>query len=241
MPVLSCIACSGGFALYLCIMLKNALLLALSCIAFLRVSAQDEAMLAWGKILDATTQKGIEAHIRYSSIPTGSISGRFTDSTFSFPIFGVVRYRITAEANGYNPRTVILDPKEMDNYKVVRNIVLTPSGGAIRLSHLIFSQGQARIQPQSFQELDEVAQMMEDNGKIIIQLEGHTDNMGNAKANLKLSQKRVEAVKRYLVSKGISKGRIKTKAFGGTQLLTHEVTPEARNANRRVEMRILDH
>ena len=220
-------------------MLKNALLLALICTAS-HVCAQDDAMIAWGKVLDATTHKGIEAHIRYSSIPTGSIYGRFTDSTFTFPIFGVVKYQITAEAQGYNPRTVILDPKEMDDYKkVIRNIVLTPAGDAIRLSHLIFAQGKARIEPESYQELDEVVQMMKDNMKIVIQLEGHTDNMGNPKANLKLSEDRVEAVKKYLAGKGISRSRVKTKAFGGTQLLTHETTPEARNANRRVEMRIL--
>lgn len=197
-------------------------------------------MMAWGKVLDATTHKGVEANIRYSSIPTGSIYGRFTDSTFTFPIFGVAKYQITAEAKGYNPRTVILDPKEIDDFrKVIRNIVLTPSGEAIRLSHLIFAQGQARIEPQSYQELDEVVHMMKDNMKIVIQLEGHTDNMGNPDANLRLSENRVESVKKYLVSKGISRSRVKTKAFGGTHLLTHETTPEARNANRRVEMRIL--
>jgi OmpA-OmpF porin, OOP family len=220
-------------------MLKNALLLALVCTAF-QVRAQDDAMMAWGKVLDATTHKGVEANIRYSSIPTGSIYGRFTDSTFTFPIFGVAKYQITAEAKGYNPRTVILDPKEIDDFrKVIRNIVLTPSGEAIRLSHLIFAQGQARIEPQSYQELDEVVHMMKDNMKIVIQLEGHTDNMGNPDANLRLSENRVESVKKYLVSKGISRSRVKTKAFGGTHLLTHETTPEARNANRRVEMRIL--
>ena len=220
-------------------MLRNAFLLTLFCTTF-QVCAQDEAMLAWGKVLDATTHKGIEANIHYSSIPTGSIYGRFIDSTFSFPIFGVVKYQITAEAKGYNPRTVILDPNEEDDLRrVIRNIVLTRAGETIPLSHLIFSQGKAHIEPESHQELDEIAEMMRDNLKISIQLEGHTDNLGNAKANMKLSQKRVEAVKKYLAAKGVSKSRVKTKAFGGTQLLTTNVSPKGRNANRRVEMRIL--
>lgn len=236
---LSDYACSHCNAQYLCAMLKIAFLSAFCCVA-LQVSAQDDEMLAWGKVLDAETHKGIEAHIRYSSMPTGSINGRFIDSTFSFPIFGVVKYQITAEAEGYNPRTVILDPNDVDDRKkVTRNIVLTPSGEAIQLSHLIFAQGKAIIEPQSHQELDEVVQMMNYNLKIVIQLEGHTDNLGNVKANMKLSQKRVDAVKKYLVSKGISKNRVKTKAFGGSQLLATEMTQEARNANRRVEMRIL--
>jgi len=220
-------------------MLKNALLLALCCTASL-ARAQDDAMLAWGKILDATTHKGVSADIRYSSIPTGSIYGRFVDSTFSFPIFGVVKYQVTAEAEGYNPRTVILDPKDIGELrKLIRNIVLTPAGEAIRLNHLIFAQGKAQIQPQSHQELDEVVEMMKDNDKIIIQLEGHTDNLGDADANLELSERRVEAVKKYIVSRGIQKSRVKTKAFGGSQPITNGVTPEARNMNRRVELRIL--
>lgn len=220
-------------------MLRNALLLALIGASFPALS-QDDAMLALGKVVDATTQKGIEANIRYSSMPTGSIYGKFVDSTFSFPIFGVVKYQITAEAKGYNPRTVILDPTDISGVrKVVRNIVLTPAGDAVRLTHLNFSQGEAIIEPQSYEELDEVVQMMNDNEKIIIQLEGHTDSQGNPKANLRLSEDRVEAVRKYLVKKGISKSRVKTKAFGGTRPLTHENTPEARDANRRVEMRIL--
>lgn len=220
-------------------MLKIVFILAFSGLA-LQVNGQDDEILAWGKVLDARTHKGIEANIRYSSMPTGSINGRFVDSTFSFPIFGVARYQITAEAKGYNPRTIILDPSESVYAKeVTRNIVLTPTGEAIRLSHLIFAQGKAVIEPQSYQELDGVVQMMKDNSKIEIQLEGHTDNLGDAKANMTLSQKRVDAVKKYLAAKGVSKKRVKTKAFGGTQLLTAEITAEARNANRRVEMRIL--
>jgi OOP family OmpA-OmpF porin len=220
-------------------MLKNALLLALFC-AGLQAFAQNEGVLAWGKVLDARTYKGIAANIRYSSMPTGSIFGRFVDSTYSFPVFGSARYQITAEAKGYNARTVILDPrKSTDLQKITQNIVLMPEGDAIRLSNLIFAQGKAYIEPQSHQELDGVVQMMKENSKMVIQLEGHTDNLGNPEANMKLSQNRVDAVKKYLVNKGIAKNRVKTKAFGGTQLLTQESTPEARMANRRVEMRIL--
>ena len=207
--------------------------------AFTISYAQDE-ILAQGKITDSRTSKGIKANVRYSSIPTGSIFGRFSDSTFSFPIFGTAKYQITAEAKGYNPRTVIVDPKDIGaNNKVMRDIILTPSGETMRLNNLIFPQGKAVIDPKSFEELDEVAQMMKENSKMVIQLEGHTDNQGSSKANLKLSEDRVEAVKKYLASKGIAKDRIKTKALGGSQPLSNEMTQQARAMNRRVEMRVL--
>lgn len=201
---------------------------------------QGDEILAVGKVSDARTGKGIMASIRYSSIPTGGISGRFNDSTFAFAIFGTAKYQITAEAKGYNPRTVIVDPKDINaNNKVLRDISLTTSGQTMRLSHLIFAQGKSTIDPKSYAELDEVSQMMIENTKIVIQLEGHTDNQGSSKANLALSEDRVESVKRYLTSKGIDKNRIKTKAFGGSQPLSNELTQEARAMNRRVEMRIL--
>ncbi len=204
------------------------------------VCAQDSEISAEGKITDSHTHKGIMASIRYSSIPTGSITGRFADSTFSFAIFGSSKYQITAEAKGYNPRTVIVDPKNIDvDRKVVRNVQLTPSGHTIRLDHLIFQRGKSAIDPASFHELDEVVQMMKENMRVEIQLEGHTDNQGGSQSNLKLSQDRVDAVKKYIVSKGVGKDRVKTKAFGGSQPLSNEMTQEARALNRRVEMRIL--
>jgi outer membrane protein OmpA-like peptidoglycan-associated protein len=201
---------------------------------------QDYEILAEGKVSDARTGKGIKANIRYSSIPTGSIFGRFNDSTFSFTIFGTAKYQITAEAKGYSPRTVIVDPKDINaDKKVLRDIQLTVHGQTMRLSRLIFAQGKSTINPKSFDELDEVSQMMLENKKIVIQLEGHTDNQGSPKANIRLSEDRVEAVKRYLVSKGIAKDRVKTKAFGGSHPIANELTQEARAINRRVEMRIL--
>lgn len=220
-------------------MLRVAICLFLSGLTSL-VSAQVTEIIAEGKVTDASTGKGIEAEIRYSSIPTGSLFGSFHDSTFSFSIFGSAKYQITASAEGYSPRTIILNPEEVtDDHKLLRDITLTPEGETLILRDLIFEKGKAYINHKSYPELDELAQMMKENNKITIQLEGHTDNVGNPKANLKLSEERVEAVKRYLVVQGVSKNRIKTKAFGGTQPLRNEMTPEDRIMNRRVEVRIL--
>jgi len=205
-----------------------------------QVAPVNNTIMAMGKVTDAHTHKGIKCSIRYSSVPTGSIFGRFNDSTFSFPIFGTAKYQITATASGYNPRTVLVDPKDINaNKKVIRDIELIPNGETIRLSHLIFAQGKAVIDPKSYSELDEVVQMMKENTRMEIQLEGHTDNQGSSKLNMELSQNRVDAVKKYMVSKGIAKDRIKTKAFGGSKPLSNEMTQEARALNRRVEMRIL--
>jgi OmpA-OmpF porin, OOP family len=209
------------------------------CLFVVGSQALSQDMVVEGKVVDALNNKGIKALLRYKSYPTGGISGRFNDSTFSFLIFGSSKYQVTAEAEGFIPHTVIVDPKESINNKITRNIQLTSKGRAIRLEHLIFEMGRAVINPKSYLGLDEVVAMMKENTKVVIQLEGHTDNVGNAEKNLKLSQDRVEAVKKYLASKGVAKDRVKTKAFGGTQPLSTDKTEEARALNRRVEMRVL--
>src|SRR5690606_5037780 len=132
------------------------LLLVVACaLAGQRAQAQEDEIIAEGRVVDARSGKAIPARIRYSSIPTGGISGRFYDSTFSFAIFGSAKYQITAESDGYNPRTVIVNPSEVLNNTLRRDIVLTPKGETIILNNLIFARGKATIDPKSFRELDE--------------------------------------------------------------------------------------
>lgn len=192
-----------------------------------------------GKVIDVGTGKAVKANIHYKSLPTGGITGSFRDSVFRFSIFGSSKYEVSAEVEGYITAVAIVDPKKGVAGKIERNLTLTPKGQTIRLSHLIFEQGKSVIDPASFDELDEVAQMLIDHPKLVIQLEGHTDNQGSMSKNMELSQDRVDEVKEYLVDKGVSKSRVKTKAFGGTKPLSNEKTVEARNLNRRVEIRIL--
>ena len=110
----------------------------------------------------------------------------------------------------------------------------------MRLDALVFHQRSAVISPESYAELNTVADMLHQNPNMVIQLEGHTDTRGDKNLNLKLSEDRVESVRNYLVRRGVSKSRIKMKAFGGTQPLSTENTEEAHKLNRRVEVRIID-
>ncbi len=203
------------------------------------ISGYSQEIIVRGKVIDALSGKGIKSKISYKSYPTGGISGTLNDSTYSFGIFGSSKYSITAKAVGFIPRTILVEPKEAVDLIINRDLLIVPTGQTIRLSRLIFTQGKAVINPQSYAELDEIVAMMKVNTKIEIQLEGHTDSQGSEKANSELSQDRVDAVKKYLTSNGIAKDRVKTKAFGGTQPISKDKTEEARSLNRRVEMRIL--
>jgi len=211
----------------------------------------DTLVYAEGKILNAITKEPIKARITYQSLPYGNKVGVLNNNTYSFPMFDKVKYSIIVEAPGFDVAKYMLDPAEANpEQKVIKDIELTKGtsvngqrlavGNVIRLDNLIFQVGRSKISEESFSELDIVVKMMKDNTAMIIQLEGHTDYQGDEKENKKLSKERVDAVKQYLVSKDISKNRIKTIAFGGTMPLSRENTPEAHRLNRRVELRILE-
>jgi OOP family OmpA-OmpF porin len=213
----------------------------------------DSLIYAEGKIINATTKEPVTARITYQSLPYGSKIGFLTGSSFSFPLYDNEKYSITVEANGFAPSKYMLDPANANSVRrVVQDILLglpataavvaetmQTAGKVMRLDNLIFHVSTATISDQSYPELDQVAKMLHDNPRMVIQLEGHTDSKGDPKLNMKLSEKRVIAVKNYLISKGATKNKIKTKAFGGTMPLSLDNSEDAHKLNRRVEVRIL--
>ena len=231
-------------------MLKKYMLIVLCVMLAGAASAQEADSTVWaeGRVINAETKEPVVARIMYQSLPYGNRLGSANGSNFSFPFLDGEKYSILVQADGFEPVKLLLDPAEANgNGKVMKDIEMKkgsappahPVGHVMRLDNLIFQQSKARIEPASYEELDVLVEMLKNNNKMVIQLEGHTDYMGPAKQNLDLSEKRVVAVKDYLVNKGVAKSRIKTKAFGGTKPLSREDTPEAHAANRRVEVRIL--
>jgi OOP family OmpA-OmpF porin len=217
--------------------------------------ANDTLIHAVGKIFNHQTKEPVTARISYQSLPYGNKVGMLSGNSFSFPMYDKEKYEIVVEAPGYAPAKYMLDPALANSErKVVQDVELgqpvsttAPTAGTthavgkvMRLDALIFQQRSSIISPESYPELNSVAQMLHSNPKMVIQLEGHTDTRGDAKLNLKLSQQRVDAVRDYLLSKGVAKSKVKTKAFGGTMPLSKENTEEAHKLNRRVEARILE-
>ena len=96
------------------------------------------------------------------------------------------------------------------------------------------------IKTESLTSLDELAGLLAKKTEWRLKISGHTDNIGNPKTNLLLSKKRAEAVKNYLVSKGIAADRFKVEWFGGTKPVTNNKTEEGKKKNRRVEMMIIE-
>lgn len=103
-----------------------------------------------------------------------------------------------------------------------------------------FATGSSRLLPAAHGQLDEVVQQSKDHPEISFEVSGYTDSVGSAQSNVRLSQARADAVKAYLVGKGVAASRIDTRGFGEENPVASNDTAEGRARNRRVEIRYTD-
>jgi len=107
--------------------------------------------------------------------------------------------------------------------------------------NVYFDTGRATIQSRSFALLDEIARILRDRPDITrVRVEGHTDSVGSADLNRRLSQRRADAVREALIERGVEPGRLESLGFGQTAPVADNRTEEGRARNRRVELNILE-
>ena len=111
-----------------------------------------------------------------------------------------------------------------------RGMVITLSGG------VLFATGKYDLLPIARDKLDEVAKALIDQGYKSMLVEGHTDSKGKASDNDTLSLKRAEAVRTYLVSRGIPSDKIRASGLGSSRSVADNGSPDGRANNRRVEI-----
>ncbi len=102
-----------------------------------------------------------------------------------------------------------------------------------------FATNQSAIQPQFRSTLDQVAQTLTSYEKTYIDVYGHTDSTGNDSINLPLSRDRARSVADYLSSRGVQSARVATQGFGASQPVADNTTEAGKQANRRVEIKIV--
>lgn len=99
-----------------------------------------------------------------------------------------------------------------------------------------FDFDKSAIRQEDLDDIDKDVASLESWGNVNIEVAGHTDSRGSDEYNTKLSQRRVEAVRNYLVSKGIAADRLSAKGYGESQPVADNATDEGRFKNRRVEL-----
>ncbi|TXD37105.1 OmpA family protein [Lujinxingia vulgaris] len=110
----------------------------------------------------------------------------------------------------------------------------------IEISEIVyFATGSAQIEERSYELLNQVAQVLENNPQVeMVRIEGHTDNVGRASSNLRLSQDRATSVREYLIGRGIDAERLRAEGIGQERPIADNSTDTGRARNRRVEFHI---
>jgi outer membrane protein OmpA-like peptidoglycan-associated protein len=200
-----------------------------------------------GKIYNSKTKEVIlDATIEYKIYPDESEEGvAHTDhETGQYKIilpFGH-SYSIDVFAPGFVPDYDTISISTKNEYvEITRDYYLTPIevGQSIKLNHIYFETSKFDLLAESYYELDKVVKLLHENPTMKIEIDGHTDNVGNAEKNQVLSSNRATAVMNYIISKGVSADRISAKGYGITKPMVGNDTPENRKLNRRVEFTIL--
>jgi len=124
--------------------------------------------------------------------------------------------------------------KTISVYKDARGTILS-------MSDILFEFGKADLKQELKENLAEIAGILKNlltTSTVVI--EGHTDNVGKADANKKLSDQRANEVLKYLVGRGVAKNRLQARGYGATKPVADNATDEGKAKNRRVELVIKD-
>lgn len=131
--------------------------------------------------------------------------------------------------------------KATDRFSVDILVVVTERGLKMRISNIEFAFGSAAVSAKGAKILDRVAVILEKYRRYDVVVEGHTDNIGGADYNQKLSEKRAISVREYLVKKGVEPSRLRYEGLGESMPFYPNTNEENRRRNRRVEFLLIKH
>jgi type IX secretion system PorP/SprF family membrane protein len=137
---------------------------------------------------------------------------------------------------------IVNKPEEPETYQLSESFKSLQIGKSLILKEIYFKIGSSEMEQDSEEALKSLAQFLTDNPTAKVEISGHTDNIGNPKNNLILSQKRAEAVVFYLVKRRkIDKSRLVAKGYGDTRpVASNDDEEDGRELNRRIEVKLIE-
>jgi len=198
-----------------------------------------------GRITDGETSTGVKAALSFyhpgEEEPFTIIISDSTEGKFTAVIEDQGPFMIEVEANGYFFTNEIYQFPAGQTF-TSKNFSLKKMETGVKfvMKSILFNSGKATLKAESYAEMDKLADLLLKNDKIRVEVSGHTDNVGSASINKKVSRTRALTVKNYLVSRGVEQDRIEYEGYGFEQPIAPNDTPEGREQNRRVEIKILD-
>ena len=189
------------------------------------------------KITDEDTKKNINGKVIYK---TGENlqETNFKNGEIRIELLNNKVYEMIITADGFYPIIEEIQTSQLKNTPFTAKLTPLKAGKTIVLNHIFFDFAKTILKNASFVELDLLVQIMIQTPAIKIKIIGHTDNVGTDANNIILSKGRADAVRKYLISKGINEKRLETQGAGKSMPVAPNTTEEGRTKNRRVAFTI---
>ena len=198
-----------------------------------------------GYVRDAITKQPLSANVELSPIngePTTLTYAKPGTGMFLVPLKINMKYALTIDKDGYLFYTEFYNMPAIQRDQPIElfiDLEKIELGNSVVLKNIFFDTDKSDIKDESKQELEKLIDFLSENNSIRIEISGHTDNVGDSKHNMVLSENRAKSVCDFLTNNGIEKSRLTYKGFGDTQPIKQNNTDENRAKNRRTEFKII--
>lgn len=210
-------------------------------------SRPDPVAYLKGIIVDAEGNDPLQAEVTVTDIATNQVLynelADYEDGTFLAPLPFGKTYALHVNQPGYlffSESYPLEDSLKInDAYEIRIPLSRIKVGKSETLSNIFFETDRYALLPQSKSDLEQLVRFLDQNGQVLVEISGHTDNTGTEAYNQQLSEKRAKAVYDYLAQAGISAQRLRFKGYGQSRPIATNDTPEGRQLNRRTDFTVI--
>ena len=199
-----------------------------------------------GKVFDAESLRKLDAGFEVINLENGEVVAQSKANAISGEFLVCLpvgkNYAINASKEGYlfYSDNISLEGIHSEVKPYLKDIPMKPIkvGEVVVLRNIFFETDKYDLKNESKVELDKLTNLLKKNPLLKIEISGHTDNVGNEKYNLTLSENRARIVSEYLTTNGIAKTRLSFKGYGMSKAVDNNNTEEGRANNRRTEFKV---
>lgn len=203
---------------------------------------------AKGIVMDAETKDPLSARFELTNLASDKVENSAYSSDFDGSFLICIQpgkeYSLTVTHPGYlfySQHFALSEIKEASKpYILTIQLQKIKKDNAVILNNIFFETGSYVLLDRSVSELDRLVELLKNNPTLKIKISGHTDNQGDDKMNILLSENRANAVVEFLIKAGISPSRLSSSGYGKTMPIDTNDTDEGRAKNRRTEFKVIE-
>ncbi len=209
--------------------------------------AKKVVTLLKGKVIDENSASPLGSVISLVDNETNKVLTKITSNPVTGEFELVIphggNYGVATEKSGYLFNSINFNLPQFAEYQEIdTHIIMVKAevGSKVVLKNIFFDVGKSDLKQESIAEVENIRELLIANGNLKVQINGHTDNSGNAASNKVLSLKRASAVVTYLTQKGIAPNRLDAKGYGSDRpIVSNDDEQGGREINRRTEIEIV--